>query len=152
VRIERYHSMRYPIFALFIAGAAFWLSLRRPFRVAVEGESMSPTLRPGDFLIATRSGRIDRGALLVLEHPDKPGYEMVKRLAGVPGDSIEGRSLGSDEFWMLGDNPPASIDSRSMGAFDRSAIRGVILFRYWPPDRLGLVPSSPIRHLRSPSV
>ena len=145
--------MRYPIFALFIAGAAIWLALRRPFTVAVEGESMSPTLRPGDYLIATRSGRIDRGALLVVEHAAKPGYEMVKRLAGVPGDSIGGRRLGSDEFWLLGDNPPASTDSRSMGTLDRSAIRGVILFRYWPPDRMGPVPSSSsIRHLWSPSI
>jgi signal peptidase I len=145
--------MRYPISALLIAGVAIWLALRRPFRVAVEGESMSPTLRPGDLLMATRSGRIDRGALLVVEHPDRPGYEMVKRLAGVPGDSVAGRWLGPDEFWMLGDNPPASTDSRSLGTFDRSAIRGVILFRYWPPDRMGPVASSsPTRHLPSPSV
>ena len=129
-----------------------WVALRRPFRVAVEGESMSPTLRPGDFLIATRSGRIDRGALLVVEHPDRPGFEMVKRLLGVPGDAIEGRALGADEFWMVGDDPAASTDSRSLGPFGRRAIRGVVRFRYWPPDRMGPLPSpSSIRHLRSPS-
>lgn len=153
MRTERYHSMRYPISALLIAGAAIWLALRRPFMVAVEGESMSPTLRPGDFLISTRSGRIDRGALLVVEHPDRPGYEMVKRLIGVPGDAIDGRSLGSDEFWMVGDALSASTDSRSLGPFGRDSIRGVVRFRYWPPERVGPVaPPSSMRHRFSPSA
>jgi signal peptidase I len=111
---------------------AGWLVLRRPFRVAVEGESMAPTLRSGDLLIAVRSGPIRRGALVVVEHPGRPGYEMVKRIVGAPGDAIGETVLGPDEFWLEGDNAEASTDSRTLGTFDRGAIRGVILFRYWP--------------------
>jgi nickel-type superoxide dismutase maturation protease len=153
VRTERYHSLRYPIFALITGGAAIWVALRRPFRMAVEGESMVPTLRPGDFLIGVRSGPIRKGALVVVEHPKRPGYEMVKRLAGAPGDEIEGVRLGPDQFWMVGDNAAASADSRTLGPFDRRAIRGVVRFRYWPPSRFGpLGPSSSTRHRRWPSA
>jgi signal peptidase I len=130
-----------------------WMMLRRPFRVAVDGESMAPTLRRGDFLIAVRPGPILRGVLVVAEHPGRPGYEMVKRVVGVPGDTIEGVMLGADQFWMVGDHAEASTDSRTFGPFDREAIRGVVRFRYWPVERFGPVGSSAaIRHLRSPSA
>ena len=129
-----------------------WLMFRRPFRVAVEGQSMAPALEPGDFLIAARSGLMRRGALVVVEHPGRPGYEMVKRLAGMPGDEVGGAPLGADRFWILGDDPEASTDSRAFGAVSRDAIRGVVLFRYWPPSRIGPVGrSSSTRHRCSPS-
>jgi signal peptidase I len=153
MRTERYHALRYPISGLFMGAVVLWLALRRPFRVAVEGESMAPTLQAGDFLIAARSGPIRRRVLVVIEHPARPGYEMVKRLVGVPGDSIEGVTLGPDQFWVEGDNPAASTDSRTLGPFDREAIRGVVLFRYWPPSGVGPAGrSSWTRHLRSPSA
>jgi nickel-type superoxide dismutase maturation protease len=136
-----------------MGAGVLWLALRRPFRVAVEGQSMAPTLQPGDFLIAARSSPIRRGTLVVVEHPNRPGYEMVKRVAGVPGDSIEDVALGADQFWIVGDDPAASTDSRTFGPFDREAIRGVVLVRYWPPSRVGPVGrSASTRHLRSPSA
>jgi signal peptidase I len=153
MRTERYHSLRYPISALVMGGIAVWVAFRRPFRVAVEGWSMAPTLQPGDFLIAVRPGFIPRGGLGVVEHPDRAGYEMVKRFAGVPGDSIDGITLGADRFWMIGDDPDASADSRAFGAVSREAIRGVVVFRYWPPWRIGPVGRSlSTRHLGSPSL
>jgi signal peptidase I len=139
VRGERYHALGYPIFAAFMAAAAVWIVLRRPFRVAVEGESMLPTLRPGDFLVATRSGPIVRGALVVVEHPRRPGYEMVKRMTGFPGDAMADAVLGPDQFWVLGDNAGASTDSRTLGPVGRDAIRGAVRLRYWPPARFGRV-------------
>jgi nickel-type superoxide dismutase maturation protease len=113
-----------------------WLALRRPFRVAVQGESMMPTLRPGDFLLAARSGPIRHGALVVVEHLGRPGYEMVKRVAAVPGESVQGNVLAPDQFWLVGDNSAASTDSRTLGPFPRDAIKGRILFRYWPLPRV----------------
>jgi nickel-type superoxide dismutase maturation protease len=136
-----------------MGGIVAWMAFRRPFRVVVQGASMAPTVRPGDFLIAVRRASIRRGALGVVEHPDRSGYEMVKRFAGVPGDSIDGLTLGADQFWMVGDDPGASTDSRAFGAVPRAAIRGVVLFRYWPPSRIGPVGRSfSSRHLCSPSL
>jgi len=115
---------------------ALWWWRRRPFRVAVEGESMAPTLLPGDFLIAVRSGPVRRRALVVVEHPARGGLEMVKRVTAMPGELVEGVVLGPDEYWMVGDDPDASTDSRTLGAVPREAIRGIVRARYWPPSRV----------------
>lgn len=36
------------------------------------------------------------------------------------------KQLGADEYFLLGDNPPVSIDSRHFGPVKRSAIRGIV--------------------------
>ena len=107
----------------------------RPFRVEVTGRSMEPTLRPGDCLIATRDRASTKGVLVVVEHPEHPGFEMVKRVGGVPGDRVEGRLLGPDDYWLIGDNAAASSDSRTFGPVGARQIRGVVALRYWPPPR-----------------
>jgi signal peptidase I len=96
---------------------------------------MAPALRPGDLLLAARNGSIGRGALVVVEHPERPGFELVKRVAALPGELAEGSLLGPDEYWVTGDNRDASTDSRSIGPVRRSQIHGVVLFRYWPLRR-----------------
>ena len=101
------------------------------FRVEVAGGSMVPTLRPGDWLVATRRGRIRRGSVVVLAHPDRP-LDLVKRVHGAPGDLVDGRLLGSDEYLVVGDNPAASTDGRRFGPVPRRAIEGVVRARYWP--------------------
>jgi nickel-type superoxide dismutase maturation protease len=105
--------------------------LGRPFRVEVAGESMTPTLRPGDWLLATRTGRIRRGSVVVLRHPGR-SLDLVKRVRAVPGDEVDGRVLGPDEFLVVGDNQPASTDGRSFGPVPREAIEGVVRYRYHP--------------------
>src|SRR5919201_6062293 len=57
---ETYHRHRKATFAA--AAALAWTILRlRPFRVEVRGTSMSPTLQPGDWAIATGGGRLRKG-------------------------------------------------------------------------------------------
>ncbi|MGH2572112.1 MAG: S26 family signal peptidase [Actinomycetota bacterium] len=107
---------------------------RRPFRVVVQGASMEPTLRAGDFLLAVRARRILRGSLVVVEHPGRPGHEMVKRVEGVPGDLVQGELLGEGRYWLMGDDPSGSTDSRSFGAVPERLVKGVVLARYWPPS------------------
>ena len=48
-------------------------------------------------------------------------------------------TLGSDQYYLLGDNRVASLDSRVFGPVDRSLIVGKTLLRGWPLDRVGLV-------------
>ncbi|MGH2499767.1 MAG: S24/S26 family peptidase [Candidatus Limnocylindria bacterium] len=56
------------------------------FRVAVSGESMAPTLREGDWLIAVRSRRAPRaGELVILRDPADPARLLVKRVASRQG-------------------------------------------------------------------
>src|SRR4051812_27697116 len=57
---------------------AAWGFLRyRPSRVAIEGASMAPTLLPGDWALVVARRRYRRGDVVVVEHPGRPGYEMV---------------------------------------------------------------------------
>jgi signal peptidase I len=107
----------------------------RPFVVAVEGTSMAPVLEPGDRVLAVRPRRIRRGSLVILEHPDRRGFEMVKRLTGVPGDLVGALRLGPDQHWVVGERAEASTDSRWFGPVSRSAILGAAVARYWPVSR-----------------
>jgi signal peptidase I len=93
--------------------------------VEIEGDSMRPVLEPGDWAIATAGGRIRTGHVMVLERPDRPGLEVVKRVrAEEPGGLV-----------VLGDNRAASTDSRRFGPVPRESMRGRVRLVYWPPRR-----------------
>ena len=140
------------------AAAAAWAAARRAgaFRIAVAGDSMVPALEPGQFVMATRPQRLHRGDVVVVRRPERP-VDIVKRLIGLPGDRLEVRDgvvevngqlvvepyargtgppgsweLGDDEFLVLGDKRDRSSDGRAFGPVPRSAIVGVVRFRYWP--------------------
>lgn len=75
-------------------------------RFVVVETSMQPTLQPGDGILAVRTRRIRRGEIRCFEHPQRPGFWLVKRVGDVRGDSFEARS----------DNPGADVvDSRRFG-------------------------------------
>jgi signal peptidase I len=138
---ETYHRARRWVLGVgtgtIVAAATAWTVLRRrPFRVAIEGASMAPTLLPGDRALAAAGGTLRRGDVAVVEHPGRPEYEMVKRLTGVPGDRVgEDRMLGDDEYWVEGDHPASSTDSRQFGAVRRSRLKAKVLLIYWPAER-----------------
>lgn len=55
----------------------------------------------------------------------------------------EGRdleTLGLDEYYLLGDNRDASLDSRRFGPVEESAIVGKVWFRGLPIDEFGVLP------------
>lgn len=93
---------------------------RRLTRVAVYGASMLPTLRPDDWLVVRRTTDAPAGALVVVEWPERPGLLVVKRL-------IRRTPQG---YWVEGDNPESSEDSRRYGAV--AHLWGHVLLRYWP--------------------
>ena len=105
----------------------------------IEGESMAPTLMPGDWALTVPLRRPKIGDVVVVEHPDRPGYEMVKRLTGVPGDRVGDRTLGPDEWWVEGDFAGASTDSRAFGPVHEVGLRSKVVLIYWPTQRRGRV-------------
>ncbi|MFL5799292.1 MAG: S26 family signal peptidase [Actinomycetota bacterium] len=146
---KTYHRGRRRRFALFgvvIVGALVWRA--RPFRAVVRGPSMAPALLDGDVVMAFAGARPAVGDVVVVEHPGRAGYEMVKRVAGAPGDALRelpGRlpapvALGAGEWFVVGDAPDASTDSRSFGPVRDEHLRGVVRFVVWPRRRVGAVP------------
>lgn len=145
-------------------------------RFYVDGPSMEPTFFTGQRIIVSRVsyllGEPERGDIIVFESPDDPGVDppLIKRLIGVPGDTVEVRDtlvyvngkqlqepyfvntpctasncpnntwqLGTDQYFVMGDNRNRSRDSRRFGPITREHIIGEALVRYWPIADLGIV-------------
>lgn len=106
----------------------------------VQGDSMSPTLEPGDRVVVeltTYRRRIPRpGEVAVFLGPgDVPFVKRVWRVnTGAPGDGSLG--FGSSLIEVAGDNPGSSLDSRSFGPVSGDRFVGRVVFRFWPLARM----------------
>ena len=96
-------------------------------RVVVEGNSMAPAYKQGDWLIVRRlSGKEHRlkiGKLYLISDPIRPGVKLLKRLTQT---RIE---HGVIRFWVEGDNPNSS-DSRDWGWIDGEQFLAKVILRY----------------------
>jgi signal peptidase I len=148
----------------------FRMFVAEPF--VVSGSSMVPNFHNSDYLIIDRlsylTGNPKRGDVIVLLYPKDTTQFFIKRVIGLPGDSISfnqghviitdsqypngftlpesylpnqaetfGQSgsigpLGSDEYFVLGDNRTASSDSRVWGILPRNDIVGRVWVRVYP--------------------
>ncbi len=102
------------------------------FRSAVTGDSMTPLLAPGDWVLvdphAFRRRRPKVGELVVVPDPRQPERWLVKRVVDVEDDG---------RLAVQGDNVARSTDSRTFGPVEPGAVVGRPWARYWPPTRLG---------------
>ena len=114
----------YLVPAAALAAAILW---RLTGRVEVRGDSMRPALEPGDRLVVVRGRRPRPGQVVALADPRRPGRLVVKRVADVSGAGVV----------VLGDNPAASTDSRQFGPVPPAAVRGRVVYRYWPESSRG---------------
>ena len=134
-------------------------------RVRVENISMEPTLMPGEFILVNKlSGRlndINRGDIIVFHYPLDVKEDYIKRVIGLPGDTIEVRGdmvyvngtainepyiaaepayngtwvVPTENLFVLGDNRNQSSDSHSWGFVPWSDIVGKAMVIYWPLDQ-----------------
>ena len=64
----------------------------------VEGDSMSPTLAQGNYLLYETFSDIDRFDIIIFSNED--GQTLIKRVIGLPGDSI---SYSEDQLYLNGE-------------------------------------------------
>ena len=90
-----------------------------PFRIfKIDGDSMTPALLRGDFVLAWRFGKLRPGDLIVLHHPNEQGKILIKRLTAEPEPG---------KFFVEGDNSSSSTDSHTFGTVSEEHIWGKVI-------------------------
>ncbi len=141
------------------------LFLVQPFYV--EGASMEPNFHANEYLIideiSYRFHNPQRGEVIIFKNPRNHREYFIKRIIGLPGESIEVRDgrvfidnkelsesyikhfsmdtysaikLADDQYFVMGDNRTNSLDSRQIGAIGQDDIIGKVWVRGWPLDKL----------------
>jgi signal peptidase I len=141
----------------------------------VENVSMQPGLVEGQRLIVVKAaywfGQLQRGDVIIIYPPIEPEKQWVKRLIGLPGDTVEVRdgvvrvnsvplnepyikalpdynfpafTVPEDQYFVLGDNRNESADSHYGWTITRQEIVGKAWLRFWPLDKWGLVNNVPL--------
>jgi signal peptidase I len=140
--------------------------------VKVEGTSMMPTLTDQERIFINKFtyhfglGSIERGDMVVFWFPLDPSKSYIKRVIGVPGDTVrieagqvfvngealsegyvpdeyrdrvswEEHRVPAGNYFVLGDHRSSSSDSRTWGFVKRDAIYGKAVFVYWPLEKMG---------------
>jgi signal peptidase I len=141
----------------------------------IPSESMVPTLVKNDRVLVNKLSYklhdVHRGDIVVFKAP--PGAataqvkDLIKRVVGLPGETIEGRNgnifindkpldepylppdvrsrdfppekIPPDKIYVLGDNRQDSRDSTFFHAVDENAIVGRAFVKIWPLNDLGLL-------------
>ena len=75
------------------------------FRVA--GNSMTPTLTDGTYVLIAPSKQFLAGDIVLANHPFKKSVKILKRIESITPDG---------DYFLVGDNKDESADSRSFGA------------------------------------
>jgi len=173
--VEARLLLRDLVFALMIA-ALVVVFIVQP--VKVEGTSMLPRLHDGERIFVNKliyydeyrwAPRIERGDIVVFWFPDDPSKSYIKRVVGLPGDTVEIREgnvlingsmleekyldpkenlstrsqtpvyVKPNYYFVMGDNRDNSSDSRSWGLVPKKYIYGKALLRYWPPSAASVI-------------
>ncbi|MDQ7807208.1 S26 family signal peptidase [Amycolatopsis sp. A133] len=137
--------MKVPVLVGLLAAGCAVVARRTLILTTVDGPSMAPALRSGDRVLVRRTRRPRRGQVALLRFPPLPsgapsGHQLLlKRVVAVAGDRIpigwaepDVHGIGGERVpagcaLVLGDNRPASWDSRHYGFVPRDRLVGVVV-------------------------
>lgn len=98
--------------------------------VMVDGDSMEPTLTDSDYLLLNKFSDIERFDIVVFPPPDEEDTQYIKRVIGLPGDTVEYREdvlyLNGEptEQYFLPENLPEEESYYSSGNFNLLTLLG----------------------------
>ncbi len=138
-------------------------------RVRVDGFSMIPTLQDGEYVLVNRlaynNALPDRGDIIVFSSPQSPDLDLIKRVIGLPGDTVNisggvvqvneqtlnepyiaaapiyngNWSVPEGNLFVLGDNRNDSSDSHAWGLLPIENVIGKAILIYWPIPEWNLI-------------
>lgn len=134
----------------------------------VQGTSMLPTLYNGNRVLVSKLAydisKPKTGQIIVFKSPVIPSQDWIKRVIGVPGDTVSVKNnvvyingkryhepflkyrksinvqpikVPPGYLWVEGDNRPRSFDSRIFGLLPMKNVRGQAFLKWWPLSRFG---------------
>jgi signal peptidase I len=143
--------------------------------VKVEGTSMAPLISDQERIfinkLVYRFEPISRGDVVVFWYPSDRTKSFIKRVVGLPGETVEIRqgrvyvngkaleepyilpayldsgnfspfAVPAHEYFVMGDHRDSSNDSRMFGPVPAEYIYGKAVFAYWPMDHFGTLSDS----------
>lgn len=113
------------------------------FPAPVVSSSMDPSLMKGEWvLVLSRPSLFFTPSLgdVVALKTSPSSADSFKRIVSLPGNSIPSEyskgfstlTLAKDDYFVMGDNLPESIDSRHFGPINSKQIKGKALLVFWP--------------------
>ena len=140
----------------------------------VSGPSMLPGLQTDDYVLVNKIAYLfhapERGDVIVFHYPLDTSEDFIKRVIGLPGDTVSldnktvqvdgvvlhepyiseaynpsGKTIKvpMDEYFVLGDNRPLSDDSRDWGFVPKADLVGKAVIVYWPLSTWELINTYP---------
>jgi signal peptidase I len=140
----------------------------------VDGQSMEPDFYNNEYVLVDKVAYLfqppQRGDVIVFHYPLDIHKDFIKRVIGIPGDTIQTTStsvivdghtisepyihvpfnfqsytwkLGPNQFFVMGDNRDNSLDSRIWGPLEKSYIVGKAVAVYWPVNEWELINTYP---------
>ncbi|WP_374713387.1 signal peptidase I [Symbiobacterium terraclitae] len=159
------------VVSIAVSGLLAWLLANHLAQMQIVNQSsMYPTLAHGDCILVNRLApryRLpERGEIVVFADPQRVEKLLVKRVIGLPGDTVEIRNglvlvngepfpvtpavhpvdedlapvtIQPGQLYVMGDNRSVSLDSRDFGAVSLTSVEGFAYARVWPLDRVGVL-------------